>query len=551
MNALAHGADSLYTPFANPVSQMTALRGAELIAASLDEGRAERNRAALAQGSLLCAYAIDSAAFGIHHVICQTLVRICGTPHAETNAAILPRALAFMAPRAPDHLASLAEALATDPDDIEARILQLGGDPPGLGDLGADRSKLDQALESMLMRPELAFTPEPPTRYDLEELIDRLVGLGHPTRRPYGPQFAAIRILPLPKPPEVGHPSALGNRRPLARVALCRARRATPALPRVHPPPQRQLAAVPAGAGPDDPVLPRLLPPTRTGRDHGRVKGGLIVAANHRSFLDPFVIGAALPWRRPMNYVAKVELFERRWQGWLLSRLGAFPIRRGESDEAGDGDGPPGGRARRHRLHLPRGDADPPRHAGGAEAGRRAARAADRRAGPADRRLRQRARAPRLADPAAPGAGAARPGDDLPARRAALAAAGGIGDGADLAQRPAAVGRDGRPAADAPRRGDRRRQLGHRGRRAARPRRARGAARRPHRRAGGGDGRGAREPALPGGGRAARLDAGAVPPRRSSWPGSTSSAWRSPPARCRRRSARSPTGSATAPRCCC
>jgi 1-acyl-sn-glycerol-3-phosphate acyltransferase len=71
----------------------------------------------------------------------------------------------------------------------------------------------------------------------------------------------------------------------------------------------------------------------RTGREYGRVSGGLIVAANHRSFLDPFAIGAALPWRRPMNYVAKIELFERRWQGWLLSRLGAFPIRRGESDE--------------------------------------------------------------------------------------------------------------------------------------------------------------------------------------------------------------------------
>jgi 1-acyl-sn-glycerol-3-phosphate acyltransferase len=71
----------------------------------------------------------------------------------------------------------------------------------------------------------------------------------------------------------------------------------------------------------------------RTGREHARVKGGLIVAANHRSFLDPFAIGGCLPWRRPMNYVAKVELFERRWQGWVLSRLGAFPIRRGESDE--------------------------------------------------------------------------------------------------------------------------------------------------------------------------------------------------------------------------
>jgi 1-acyl-sn-glycerol-3-phosphate acyltransferase len=71
----------------------------------------------------------------------------------------------------------------------------------------------------------------------------------------------------------------------------------------------------------------------RTGREHARLKGGLIVAANHRSFLDPFAIGGCLPWRRPMNYVAKVELFERRWQGWFLSRLGAFPIRRGESDE--------------------------------------------------------------------------------------------------------------------------------------------------------------------------------------------------------------------------
>jgi glycerol-3-phosphate dehydrogenase (NAD(P)+) len=71
----------------------------------------------------------------------------------------------------------------------------------------------------------------------------------------------------------------------------------------------------------------------QTGRDYSRVKGGLIVASNHRSFLDPFAIGGALPWLRPMNYVAKVELFERRWQGWILSRLGAFPIRRGESDE--------------------------------------------------------------------------------------------------------------------------------------------------------------------------------------------------------------------------
>ncbi len=71
----------------------------------------------------------------------------------------------------------------------------------------------------------------------------------------------------------------------------------------------------------------------RIGKEHARVDRGLIVAANHRSFLDPFVIGAMLPWNRPLHYVAKVELFEPRWQGWILNRLGAYPVRRGQADD--------------------------------------------------------------------------------------------------------------------------------------------------------------------------------------------------------------------------
>ncbi|MQA75444.1 MAG: hypothetical protein GEU88_14060 [Solirubrobacterales bacterium] len=71
----------------------------------------------------------------------------------------------------------------------------------------------------------------------------------------------------------------------------------------------------------------------RTGREHARLAGGIIVASNHRSFLDPFAIGMLLPWRRRIQFVAKVELFEKPWQAWVLSRLGAFPIRRGQSDE--------------------------------------------------------------------------------------------------------------------------------------------------------------------------------------------------------------------------
>jgi 1-acyl-sn-glycerol-3-phosphate acyltransferase len=69
----------------------------------------------------------------------------------------------------------------------------------------------------------------------------------------------------------------------------------------------------------------------RIGRDHIPRRGAVVLAANHKSFLDPFVIGLCL--RRPVYFVAKRELFEHRLIGWFLNCLGAFPIRRGESDE--------------------------------------------------------------------------------------------------------------------------------------------------------------------------------------------------------------------------
>ena len=70
---------------------------------------------------------------------------------------------------------------------------------------------------------------------------------------------------------------------------------------------------------------------SRTGHEHIPRRGGVLLAANHRSFLDPFVIGCCV--RRPIYFVAKRELFDNRLIGWYLNCLGAFPIRRGESDQ--------------------------------------------------------------------------------------------------------------------------------------------------------------------------------------------------------------------------
>ena len=69
---------------------------------------------------------------------------------------------------------------------------------------------------------------------------------------------------------------------------------------------------------------------SRIGREHVPDEGPYIVAANHRSFLDPFIIATIA--RRPLYYVAKRELFEKRWQAWILNALGAFPVDRGAGD---------------------------------------------------------------------------------------------------------------------------------------------------------------------------------------------------------------------------
>jgi alcohol dehydrogenase class IV len=159
MNALAHGADSLFTPIADEESRGIALRGAELLADALDQAPDERDRAALALGALLCAIAVDRAGFALHHVLGQTTVRVLEIPHAETYAALLPLTMDAMRDRAPEQFGALARALGTDPDGLRQRIDELGGHRR-IGELGADRDRFQDVVEGAMARPELVqMTP--------------------------------------------------------------------------------------------------------------------------------------------------------------------------------------------------------------------------------------------------------------------------------------------------------------------------------------------------------------------------------------------------------
>ena len=66
------------------------------------------------------------------------------------------------------------------------------------------------------------------------------------------------------------------------------------------------------------------------GRGHVPAEGPVLLVANHVSVLDPLLIGAAAP--RPLDSLAKAELFRIPLLGGLIRRLGAHPLRREGAD---------------------------------------------------------------------------------------------------------------------------------------------------------------------------------------------------------------------------
>jgi 1-acyl-sn-glycerol-3-phosphate acyltransferase len=75
----------------------------------------------------------------------------------------------------------------------------------------------------------------------------------------------------------------------------------------------------------------RLAARTRVyGRERVPLEGGLVVTANHFSWVDPPALGWACP--RTLYFMAKVEAHRVPGLGQLMRSFGAFPVRRGESD---------------------------------------------------------------------------------------------------------------------------------------------------------------------------------------------------------------------------
>ena len=149
MNALAHAVEALYGPTGSPVTSMAARRAIELFESGLSDD--EPRRPDLALASILAGYAVGCAGFAVHHAVCQTTVRLTATPHAQTNAVMLPHSARFVAARDPGALHGV------EPDVI-ARLAGRAG-VTTLGELGVTEDRLDEIVAAVLQHPAIGNTP--------------------------------------------------------------------------------------------------------------------------------------------------------------------------------------------------------------------------------------------------------------------------------------------------------------------------------------------------------------------------------------------------------
>jgi alcohol dehydrogenase class IV len=139
----------VYSPHRSPEAQAIGLAGAHRIVNALplvvDDPEDIDVRASMLEGSALAGRCLQNGTMGVHHGLAQLVGGRSGIPHGLANAVILPHALRFNEPSAPDEVRRLGEAIGA-PDDPAAAIAELTarlGLPSQLADCGVSLEDLD------------------------------------------------------------------------------------------------------------------------------------------------------------------------------------------------------------------------------------------------------------------------------------------------------------------------------------------------------------------------------------------------------------------------
>ena len=174
INAIAHGVEALYAREGNPVISMMAEEGIRALSHALPGIRSDPREATARSdalyGAWLCGICLGSVGMALHHKLCHTLGGSFDLPHAETHTAVLPHAVRYNAPDAPEAMTRVARALGAD--DAATGLYDLAsslGALMALRDLGMPREGIARAADLALKNPY--WNPRALDRGGIEHLI--------------------------------------------------------------------------------------------------------------------------------------------------------------------------------------------------------------------------------------------------------------------------------------------------------------------------------------------------------------------------------------------
>ena len=185
-NAIAHAAEGLYAPDANPVVSLMAEEGIRASAAALialqKNARDLDARSDALHGAWLCGMVLGATTMGLHHKLCHTLGGSFNLPHAEVHTVVLPHALAYNAGAAPDALRRVGRALGVGAGNVPRALQSLArgyGAPLSLSAFGMPSDGLDRAAD-LAVQNQYA-NPRPLARTALCALLQRAFDGAPPT----------------------------------------------------------------------------------------------------------------------------------------------------------------------------------------------------------------------------------------------------------------------------------------------------------------------------------------------------------------------------------
>ncbi|MFC2990964.1 maleylacetate reductase [Halomonas tibetensis] len=158
INAIAHAVEALYARDRNPVISLMAEEGIAALARSLpviaaDPGNVQARSDAL-YGAWLCGSCLGAVGMSLHHKLCHTLGGSFDLPHAETHTIVLPHAVAYNAPAAPEAMMRIGRALGCD--DPAAGLFDLAKAvvaPTALEEIGLRQEDVERAVEIATRNP--------------------------------------------------------------------------------------------------------------------------------------------------------------------------------------------------------------------------------------------------------------------------------------------------------------------------------------------------------------------------------------------------------------